>query len=102
MFASRAADSAKTARFDIQRWGENGSCESPSEDELMSDDLLKGADSLAPIFLATKRAHCFSPFRYPGGKTWLTPFIIRWLSPKVGCIVEPFTGGGNVSIAAIH
>ena len=58
--------------------------------------------SLAVSFsLATKRVHCFSPFRYPGGKTWLTPFVVRWLSPKVDYIVEPFTGGGNVSIAAI-
>jgi hypothetical protein len=49
----------------------------------------------------TRREYCYSPFRYPGGKTWLTPFIARWLADKVDCIVEPFTGGGNVSIAAL-
>jgi DNA adenine methylase len=51
--------------------------------------------------LTTRREHCYSPFRYPGGKTWLTPLIVRWLAGKVDCIVEPFTGGGNVSIAAL-
>lgn len=44
-----------------------------------------------------------SPFRYPGGKTWLVPTIRRWLSsfeqrPKL--LVEPFAGGGIVSLTA--
>lgn len=68
---------------------------------MMADHLPRICPLPASFSLATKRAHCFSPFRYPGGKTWLTPFVIKWLSPKVDCIVEPFTGGGNVSIAAI-
>src|SRR3954453_16467871 len=37
-----------------------------------------------------------SPFRYPGGKTWLVPYIRSWLTSKkaVPCIlVEPFAGG---------
>jgi DNA adenine methylase len=42
-----------------------------------------------------------SPFRYPGGKTWLIPWIRSWLKsiknrPK--CFVEPFLGGGIVSL----
>jgi DNA adenine methylase len=42
-----------------------------------------------------------SPFRYPGGKTWLVPQIRSWLKrlpyrPKL--FVEPFTGGGIVSL----
>jgi DNA adenine methylase len=44
-----------------------------------------------------------SPFRYPGGKTWLVPLFRRWImslasSPKV--IVEPFAGGGIISLTA--
>lgn len=43
-----------------------------------------------------------SPFRYPGGKTWLVPHIRRWLNstqrPKV--LVEPFAGGGIVGLTA--
>jgi DNA adenine methylase len=42
-----------------------------------------------------------SPFRYPGGKTWLIPRIRAWLekfprSPSL--FVEPFAGGGIVSL----
>lgn len=45
-----------------------------------------------------------SPFRYPGGKTWLIPQIRRWLGslpapPRK--LVEPFAGGGIVSLTAV-
>ncbi|MGH2514672.1 MAG: DNA adenine methylase [Ktedonobacterales bacterium] len=56
-----------------------------------------------------------SPFRYPGGKTWLVPRIRHWLNPAVreqlGIapsrpveFIEPFAGGGIVSltVAAEH
>lgn len=42
-----------------------------------------------------------SPLRYPGGKTWLVPHIRAWLRslPKTPMLfVEPFTGGGIVSL----
>lgn len=45
-----------------------------------------------------------SPFRYPGGKTWLIPTIRRWIrSLKFSPIeiVEPFLGGGIVSLTAV-
>jgi DNA adenine methylase len=44
-----------------------------------------------------------SPFRYPGGKTWLVPYIRSWLGHKpdpVGVLVEPFAGGGIVGLTA--
>ncbi len=49
-----------------------------------------------------------SPFRYPGGKTWLIPYIRQWLSSQLGerapiqpeLLVEPFAGGGIVSLTA--
>jgi DNA adenine methylase len=44
-----------------------------------------------------------SPFRYPGGKTWLVPYIRSWLaskSPGVSILVEPFAGGGIVALTA--
>jgi len=42
-----------------------------------------------------------SPFRYPGGKTWLVPRIRQWLNslayrPRI--FIEPFAGGGIVSL----
>jgi len=42
-----------------------------------------------------------SPFRYPGGKTWLIPEIRLWLahlSGKPHEFIEPFAGGGIVSL----
>lgn len=39
-----------------------------------------------------------SPFRYPGGKTWLIPRIRRWLRNPPAQFIEPFAGGGIVSL----
>ncbi len=42
-----------------------------------------------------------SPFRYPGGKTWLIPLIRRWLWNKKTRpieLIEPFAGGGIVGL----
>ncbi len=44
-----------------------------------------------------------SPFRYPGGKTWLIPVVRRWLKQErktVENLIEPFAGGGIVSLTA--
>jgi DNA adenine methylase len=46
-----------------------------------------------------------SPFRYPGGKTWLIPQICKWMkslrfTPKN--FIEPFAGGGIVSLTAAN
>jgi DNA adenine methylase len=45
-----------------------------------------------------------SPFRYPGGKTWLVPQIRQWLrslSQKPKTLIEPFVGGGIISLTAV-
>lgn len=45
-----------------------------------------------------------SPFRYPGGKTWLVPLIRKWLrslNPPIGELVEPFAGGAIVGLSAV-
>lgn len=42
-----------------------------------------------------------SPFRYPGGKTWLVPRVRQWLTSldaKPSVLVEPFAGGGIVGL----
>lgn len=44
-----------------------------------------------------------SPFRYPGGKTWLVPYIRDWLGSKSvppARLIEPFAGGAIVSLTA--
>jgi DNA adenine methylase len=45
-----------------------------------------------------------SPFRYPGGKTWFVPTFRNWIaqiSPKPKILVEPFAGGGIISLTAL-
>jgi len=43
-----------------------------------------------------------SPFRYPGGKTWLVPVVRKWLKQnnENKKLIEPFAGGGIVSLTA--
>ncbi len=44
-----------------------------------------------------------SPFRYPGGKTWLIPTVRKWLKQEkkpIELLIEPFAGGGIVSLTA--
>ena len=44
-----------------------------------------------------------SPFRYPGGKTWLVPIVRKWLLQRnktAELLIEPFAGGGIVSLTA--
>ncbi len=46
-----------------------------------------------------------SPFRYPGGKTWLVPYVFEWIRtrpvrPKM--LVDPFLGGGSVPLSLLH
>lgn len=44
-----------------------------------------------------------SPFRYPGGKTWLVPIVRQWLKQErksIEVLIEPFAGGGIVSLSA--
>jgi DNA adenine methylase len=44
-----------------------------------------------------------SPFRYPGGKTWLIPYIRQWLKTRrrrPSRLIEPFAGGAIVSLTA--
>ncbi len=43
-----------------------------------------------------------SPFRFPGGKTWLIPIVRKWLKQDkyLKELCEPFAGGGIVSLTA--
>jgi DNA adenine methylase len=44
-----------------------------------------------------------SPFRYPGGKTWLIPYVRQWLRGKADSVkelIEPFAGGAIVGLTA--
>ena len=42
-----------------------------------------------------------SPFRYPGGKTWLVPHVRQWcisLSSRPAEFIEPFAGGAIIGL----
>lgn len=59
--------------------------------------LFHRLDSVVNVASVTQR----SPFRYPGGKTWLVPQVRRWLASlpeKPAEFIEPFAGGGSVGL----
>jgi len=63
----------------------------PSEDAIYS--------SSEPVNVASVPQR--SPFRYPGGKTWLIPYIRAWLRSRrsrPSRLIEPFAGGAIVSL----
>lgn len=64
---------------------------------MKTDWKVAGQLSIINVASVPKR----SPFRYPGGKTWLVPRIRQWLkslpvTPET--FVEPFAGGGIASL----
>lgn len=44
-----------------------------------------------------------SPFRYPGGKTWLVPTARKWFAQADAHsrLIEPFAGGGIIALTAV-
>lgn len=61
----------------------------------ISDQILENK----PVNVAQVKQ--ISPFRYPGGKTWLVPEIKKWifsLNFKPSVFIEPFAGGGITSL----
>lgn len=72
----------------------------PSSAEALNQ-LVSQVNSEQPVNVSQVRQ--LSPFRYPGGKTWLVPVTRKWLTnmenrPKV--LLEPFAGGAMVGLSA--
>jgi DNA adenine methylase len=66
----------------------------------MYQQTLFGDDQLAKVVNVASVPQR-SPFRYPGGKTWLIPLIRKWLWNKKNRpieLIEPFAGGGIVGL----
>jgi DNA adenine methylase len=58
--------------------------------------------SIRPVNIASIPQR--SPFRYPGGKTWFVPVFRNWIAnyyPKPELLIEPFAGGGIISLTAL-
>jgi DNA adenine methylase len=88
-----------------RRWddGERLSLEeeatAPERDPSLRGEVRYSVDSPVNIASVPQR----SPFRYPGGKTWLVPMVRRWLRAqpvRPARLVEPFAGGAIVSLTA--
>lgn len=65
-------------------------------------ELTAQLSSAPPVNVAQVKQ--LSPFRYPGGKTWLVPLAKEWASslkhePKN--LLEPFAGGGMISLSLV-
>ncbi len=69
----------------------------PAAQYSLFDDTLR--EAIVNVASVPQR----SPFRYPGGKTWLIPRVRQWLKSfprRPARLVEPFAGGGIVSLTA--
>lgn len=68
------------------------------EQKSLFDGVFRRLDGPVNVSSVTQR----SPFRYPGGKTWLVPHVRRWLQSLQYFpteFTEPFAGGGIVSLS---
>lgn len=66
---------------------------------LESDSVVKALNTDRPVNVASVPQR--SPFRYPGGKTWLVPILRAWLRSlpqPPGLFLEPFSGGAIASL----
>jgi DNA adenine methylase len=71
----------------------------PAKAEAVTARVTQLSDERAPTNVA--RVRQLSPFRYPGGKTWLVPEVRKWLvSAKhaASVFVEPFAGGAMAGL----
>ena len=69
---------------------------------LLYPELLEGIETPKPVNVASIPQR--SVFRYPGGKTWFVPTFRHWITrmhPKPGVLVEPFAGGGIITLTAL-
>lgn len=74
------------------QWGRVG--ENQPTYRLESEPLEKALSVEEPVNVASVPQR--SPFRYPGGKTWLVPALRAWLRSlpcKPDVFIEPFAGG---------
>lgn len=73
----------------------------PEQQNLFTDSNIISANT-KPVNVASVPQR--SPFRYPGGKTWFVPTFRKWIQSldfKPELLVEPFAGGGIISLTAL-
>jgi DNA adenine methylase len=73
-----------------------------SRQHVLFPEFYDEAEKPKPVNVASVPQR--SPFRYPGGKTWFVPTFRNWMaqiSPKPRILLEPFAGGGIISLTAL-
>ena len=67
---------------------------SPAEPSLFREDIAASKLRRSKV-VNVASVPLRSPFRYPGGKTWLVPYVRCWIQslPKPNVFIEPFAGG---------
>ena len=100
----------KTSELDLLSFSEGppATTRSPATKRpFAAKTVLGGKRSLGAVGLAAEhivnvaQVPKRSPFRYPGGKTWLVPRVRTWLASlpgKPAIFVEPFAGGAIVGL----
>jgi len=79
----------------------DGHFDPPSQPSLFSEDIATSKLRRSKV-VNVASVPLRSPFRYPGGKTWLVPYVRQWLNslPKPDVFVEPFGGGAIAGLTA--
>ncbi|MBQ6472558.1 MAG: DNA adenine methylase, partial [Victivallales bacterium] len=74
----------------------------PLQLELFPEYWLQAAKSVQKVINVASVPQR-SPFRYPGGKTWLIPTARKWFqqAENSSLLIEPFAGGGIITLTAI-
>ncbi|MBI4800953.1 MAG: DNA adenine methylase [Elusimicrobia bacterium] len=71
-------------------------------EQFLFPELTRDTVPLKPVNVSSVPKR--SPFRYPGGKTWFVPAFRSWIAnqhPVPAILVEPFAGGGIISLTAL-
>lgn len=71
----------------------------PESAQVVTGRAKKAAAKLVAVNVA--QVPLISPFRYPGGKTWLVPEVRRWVNGlgfRPSVFIEPFAGGAIVGL----
>lgn len=93
----RLADDVLRYAHDLDAAATPGELHDPSLPYRTAEDI----ETTKPVNVSSVPQR--SPFRYPGGKTWLVPYIRSWLSSReetIGVLIEPFAGGAIVGLTA--
>lgn len=76
---------------------------STNSDDKMTEVSQSATSISFPKPVNVSQVKHLSPFRYPGGKTWLVPFTRKWIqsfSNRPSLFLEPFAGGAMVGLSA--